>query len=88
MVTVENPNWNIPVNKLEYEYLTSERKESKWWEVLRADMMQFEDALEFCQGKNMQLPVPTNDDENEAFGRIEGGNFYLGIRSVIFRKKS
>ena len=85
MVTVDSPNWNIPVNELEYEYLTSERKQGKWWEVLRADMMPFETALEFCHKNGMELPVPTSEDENEAFGRIEGGNFFLGIRLVTFR---
>ena len=83
MVTVKNPNLNIPVNELEYEYLTSERKEAKWWAVLRTDMMPFEQAFEYCRENDMQLPVPTNEDENEAFGRIPGGNFFLGIRSVF-----
>ena len=67
-------------SKLPIEFLTSKRKEGKWWHVLRTGFLSFDEAFEFCKQNNMKLPVPNNDEENDAFGRIPGGNFYLGMR--------
>ena len=79
MVTMEQPNWNIPVNKLEYETIKSEAVEGKIWMVHRSDYRDYNEAKEHCDSLGMELPVPENEEENDLLGTLEGGNFFLGI---------
>ena len=79
MVTMSAPNYNIPVEKLEHSTIASEGVKGKIIMVHRSEYKPVHDAIEFCESLGMELPVPTNLQENEAFATLEGGKFFLGV---------
>ena len=79
MVTMGAPNHNIPIEKLEHTTIQSEPVQGKIIMVHRSEYRSVHDAIAFCESIGMELPVPTNFQENEAFASLDGGKFFLGV---------
>jgi len=69
------------------EYLTIPSEKATEWTVHRSTYRPFDQAKNYCDSIGMKLPVPMSKVQNQAFGAIDGGNFFLGISDQLEEDK-
>ena len=85
IVTMGAPNWNIPVNKLQYETIHSDKTQTKTWMIHRVEGLDSTtEEKEYCQSLEMELSS-TLHAKHELIGVLEG--YTVGSNETVCIKE-